>query len=165
MRHGKSLLVPHLKSIRDYWLDRRGRRRMPARSDLDPCDVPTLIPYFLLTDVTYDPLSFRYRLIGTQITQISGRDATGRTIDEDLYGEKAERVKRAYLQVVASREPVAVREIAQFVRKDWLRIEALLLPLGETDEQVTMILSSVGVLEKSEARFTDDTRIELDWRR
>ena len=49
---------------------------MPSRRDLDPCEIPQLLPYLILVDVFSDPPDFRYRLIGTQIVAQSRRDFT-----------------------------------------------------------------------------------------
>ena len=70
-----------LRAAYDYWDQRRGERAMPARVDLDPADIPKLLPYVILTDVvSAEPLDFRYRLIGTAICQRIARDYTGRRL-------------------------------------------------------------------------------------
>ena len=74
-----------LRQVRDYWLTARGPRRQPAHGDIDPLQIPRpLLPHLVLTDVIHDPLRLRYRLIGTFVTALAGRDATGRWLDESL---------------------------------------------------------------------------------
>ena len=34
--------------LRDYWTARRGDRRMPRKSDIDPSELKPLLPYILL---------------------------------------------------------------------------------------------------------------------
>lgn len=66
-----------------YWRTKARDRAMPARADLDPVDIPNLLPNIMLVDVQ-GPHRFRYRLIGTDCAQSHGIDATGRYIDDVL---------------------------------------------------------------------------------
>jgi hypothetical protein len=59
----------------EYWLGKRGERAMPARKDIDPTEIPALLPYLILADKVGD--KFRYRLVGTAIVQEVGIDPTG----------------------------------------------------------------------------------------
>jgi hypothetical protein len=65
----------HHLELYHYWLAQRGPRAMPARSDLNPGDIPALLPHLMLVDKVAD--CFRYRLIGTGVTREVGHDATG----------------------------------------------------------------------------------------
>jgi hypothetical protein len=47
----------------------------PARSDLDPADIPALLPYMMLVEKVDD--HFRWRLVGTAAVREIGRDLTG----------------------------------------------------------------------------------------
>ena len=39
-----------------YWLEKKGDRPMPGRRDLDPIEMPGLLPHVILLDVLHDPL-------------------------------------------------------------------------------------------------------------
>lgn len=54
-----------LHQLHAYWKSRCRDRQMPSRSDIDPIDVPTLLPCIFLVDVLNDPRDFRFRLAGT----------------------------------------------------------------------------------------------------
>ncbi|NBB82903.1 MAG: PAS domain-containing protein [Alphaproteobacteria bacterium] len=45
---------PKLQGLLDYWQRRRGDRAMPARRDIDPTDIPTLLANVLVTEIV-DP--------------------------------------------------------------------------------------------------------------
>lgn len=154
---------PVLGRLRDYWLARRGAREMPARADIDPLDIPALLPHLVMVDVIGAPPVFRYRLIGTGVTEMANRDATGRYLDESLYGANTDRMLQTYRDTVATRSPQAVREIVQFVRKDWVTIEALLLPLSADGQAIDMVLGVVDVLDKVPDPRWRDRRECLDW--
>lgn len=155
------LTSPVLRGLRDYWRDLRGARAMPSRADIDPAHIPSLLPYVFLVDVAGTPPVFRYRLIGTEITKMAGRDATGCLLDEGLYGDNTDRMLLTYRACVADRSPKAVRETVQFVDKDWITVEVLLVPLSPDGGDITMIFGGVDIVDE-DARF-DRPREELDW--
>jgi hypothetical protein len=62
-----ALLTPFVIATFDYWTRKVRNRTTTARRDLDPCEIPSLLPWLILTDVSDNPLDFRYRLIGTQV--------------------------------------------------------------------------------------------------
>lgn len=154
---------PILHALRDHWLALKGNRAMPARADIDPTHIPTLLPHIVLVDVAGAPPVFRYRLIGTMVTKIANRDATGRVLDESLYGANTERVLRAYRETAADMSPKAVREIVQFVDKDWIKTEVLLMPLSSDGENIDMIVGAVDIVDKDPTPREPDRREDLDW--
>ena len=54
---------------------------MPSRADIDPVDIPKLLPDVMLVERDHDDGRHRYRLIGTENTRAHGVNATGR-LDE-----------------------------------------------------------------------------------
>src|SRR5258708_6705187 len=70
------------KLLHDYWTEKRGLRRMPARGDVDPLELKAVLPHILLIDVARTPLDFRFRLAGTRTYHIFGVDLTGRSVRE-----------------------------------------------------------------------------------
>lgn len=160
---GEKISSDTLIELRDYWLEKRKNREFPARADIDPVEFPKLLPQIALVDVTYDPVRFRYRLVGTTITAISERDATGHYIDEDLYGERTENMQWAFKTCLSKKAPVAVREQVQFVKKERVVVEVLILPLGSSDDQVDMILLCLETTNSPEKAPAMGTSLILDW--
>ncbi|MBV8534545.1 MAG: PAS domain-containing protein [Alphaproteobacteria bacterium] len=68
------------KALFAYWNRKLAGRRMPARSDIDPLDLKTVLPHLVLLDVQRTPLDFRYRVAGTRTYDIFGYDLTGRSV-------------------------------------------------------------------------------------
>lgn len=66
----------------DYWEAKRGGRSLPARRDLDPVDIPRLLPFVTLADIEPEPFRVRYRLAGTMVVETTGMEITGRYLDE-----------------------------------------------------------------------------------
>ncbi len=70
-----------------YWRRKSADRAMPRRADIDPIEIPSLLPDVMLVDVFAEG-RYRYRLIGTGNTQAQGINATGRFLDEVLPGRE-----------------------------------------------------------------------------
>jgi len=142
-----------LVALYRYWDGKRGARAMPARRDLDPSEIVRLLPHIYMVDVQSDPLRFRYRLIGTAIVNLLGRDYTGRMVDAATYGEGQilDRLLRLFTAVVETRRPVAYKGDIWFVAgREWRQVEALLMPLSNDGLSVDIIFAgyvSVGPLD------------------
>jgi hypothetical protein len=75
---------PALHELYLYWLDKWQDGRMPTRADIEPLEIPALLPQVYLVDVERNPLRFRFRLVGTRIVAWFGRDTTGQEIAAEL---------------------------------------------------------------------------------
>jgi hypothetical protein len=123
----------HLDLYR-YWLAKCGGRPMPARRDIDPTDVPPLLPY--LGIIEHADGELRYRLIGTALGQQLGRDVTGGTVGS--YVRFAPGLRATVELVCTAARPVfnTARLGPGFAHK----ISALLLPLSKDGAAVNMIV-------------------------
>ena len=75
---GQVIKDKRLLALYSYWESKRGDRSMPARADIDPAEIPSLLSIILLMD-TSTAGEYRYRLVGTEIVRWLGRDTTGQT--------------------------------------------------------------------------------------
>lgn len=114
---------------------------VPPWEFADPFELREHLGYLQLVDVFHDPVRFRYRLIGTGITALAGRDSTGRWF-QDLYSPQflAEAFK-SYRWVVEEKQPLRVSATWQHVDKGHIRYEALDLPLSADGRTVDRILT------------------------
>lgn len=72
-----------LRAFLAYWKSKQTDARPPLRADIDPTDIPTLLPNILLIDVIGDPAyDFRYRLLGTAIVAFDGIDYRGSMLSQ-----------------------------------------------------------------------------------
>jgi hypothetical protein len=133
---------PRLGRLYAYWLERKGTRRYPARRDLDPVDLRYVLGHLMLLDVLHDPLRFRFRLHGTEITSRVQYDLTGKFLDElpdPAYRDYA--VARCE-GLVASGEPLVIRRGRTLDGQPWA-YEALWLPFSENGTEITMLLCAM----------------------
>lgn len=114
---------------------------MPARADLDPTEIPDLLPWVILVDVL--PGDFRYRLVGTEVRRIAHADYTG-ALFSALPGKGPGSVVWSNCEEVVrrcapfSRSPPYVGPVPYF--RD---CENLLLPLSADGATVNMIFQVV----------------------
>ena len=131
---------PDLLRIRAYWEGKRRGRFAPRRADIDPGDLVDSLPRIMLTDVIAEPLDFRYRLSGTAIANMHGKEMTGkgpRDLKPAAYGAL---IHDHYCQAVRRREPLL--HVIVFDGDKKSRCYArLLLPLSEDGSTVTMLMA------------------------
>lgn len=155
----ETLSRPILQNLHNYWLERRRDGRLPSRADVDPIDLPSLLPYIILVDVLHDPLDFRYRLIGTKTVEVMGRDGTGKKFGELGYGEEnLATLRRFYGLCAEERRPVFTRGSflwADTVEKNWLDYELVRLPLADRQGRVDMLLCAIEFWSKAEGGCKD----------
>lgn len=124
-----------------YWLDKAAGRRMPGRADIDPTEIPKLLPDVMLVE-RLDSGRYRYRLIGTENTRAHGMNATGRFLDEVLPGpDYAAHVLGLYDECVGERRPL-YSECLFFPpgrQEPERHTKVLFMPLSPDGETVNMV--------------------------
>ncbi|MEN8197897.1 MAG: PAS domain-containing protein, partial [Pseudomonadota bacterium] len=78
---------PRVQRFHAYWRAKCSDGRLPGRADIDPLDIPDLLPGIVLMDVAREKkrLRFRVRLAGTMVCNVHRRDITGEWV-EDMIG-------------------------------------------------------------------------------
>ncbi len=132
--------VPLLAVFVDYWNSKRRGRAMPARADIDPTEIPKLLPTMTLIDVVDGGARFRYRLVGTGLVEGYGIESTGRFVEEVIRDPAtcAEFIA-LYRSVCNRKRPVFVRN--RFPTKGGYSVASsrVLAPLSRDGETVDML--------------------------
>jgi len=129
-----------LQQLHRYWQSKLAGRTMPQRADIEPTEIPALLPHIALIGVETEPPRLFFRLIGTHITNSIGRDSTGKYFDEVYPGQMLEDVMQVYAVVLQSAAPVRHFGKALFSDKVYRDYESVPLPLSQDGEAVSMIL-------------------------
>jgi hypothetical protein len=132
---------PLLKIGHEFWTSVCADGQLPQRADIDPLRMPTkLLPHILLIDVEAGATPrFRWRLLGTHITKVLGRDSTGKYIDDILPPELYDEFVEPLVWAIAKRRPVRVFGGAEHIGKDWVAYENYIAPLIDNTNSVNMI--------------------------
>jgi len=145
-------LDSRLRDLLAYWRDKCAShgdgRRFPARADIDPLDLRSLLGNINLIDVvrpdpiTGDmPIRFRYRLFGSEFVFYHGGDLTGVWVDEIPNPVYREQLNALYM-VVVNKGATPMVSYDYLLESRRHRFQAIILPLASDGETVDMILSS-----------------------
>lgn len=136
-----------LRRLYEYWHAKKGGRLLPARSDIDPAEIPGDIwPHIMLLDVLWEGAvpRFRYRRVGEVFWRALRQEPTGRFIDDALPETAGYRnyVVRIYTEMASHRRPMYTENIfmldGQVVPMLTRRVS---LPLSRDGETVDMVLA------------------------
>jgi hypothetical protein len=150
IRRRENIKSELLRAMFDYWQSKAAGRRMPDRADIDPAEIPRLLPNITLVEILPDRVDcFRYRLVGTEIVRAFGREMTGRTTD-DIPDRK--------MKALAVETFSACRDAGAPMVQEWLRpwkgvrdYERILLPLARGADRVAIVMLGIDVLADANA--------------
>lgn len=124
------------KMLHKYWLETKGDRLMPARSDFNPADLARVVSYLSLEDVTYDPIRFQVRLVGGQT--LSARNSKGQFLDEI---EGTEDVIHMLKEMVERKEPYYYVSNVTWDNREYKTYSSLIVPYSDDGVRVTMAMA------------------------
>jgi hypothetical protein len=136
-----------IRSLFDHWRRIAPPGLLPGRQHLDPADLVPLLPNIWLLDVVRPaapPLRwhFRYRLVGTELVRVFGRDPTG-----ELFHEAWPRMAAPggvydhHVAVVDQKRPSFRSGPSLYDgSRDYQSLERILLPLARDGTTVDMVL-------------------------
>lgn len=133
---------PVLRKLYDYWDGKRGDRPFPRRADIDPVDIPALLPHLILVDVVPEPPDFVFRVAGTLVTEATGMELTGKRL-RLLPLSPIGAIVAEFSRVIDSAEPRYSAGPLSNPLDRYNRVERLLLPLARDSEKVEQILGAV----------------------
>lgn len=127
------LVVPEQRQLYDYWLDKAAGRKMPARVDIQPTQIPRILPSISLVDIEPELGKSRVRLAGTRLREIYDREITGLCIEDLDWGDRRDYWLASYRRTVEEGVPTqgiirGPRSHKEHLVQYWLK-----LPLS-TDE-------------------------------
>src|ERR1700722_701607 len=134
---------PILLGLFQYWDRKRGDRAMPARRDLDPTDIPRLLPHLRITEILDGCTRFRYRLVGTAVVEAYGADFTGKYTDELYNGERKLNIERHCRILYEKKRPMFLRSRYVTLKGYDVMANRLLAPLSNDGVEVDMVIAAL----------------------
>lgn len=141
-------LANSLADLAGRWERLRPEGGLPTRADFPTEALKPWLGNLMVLEVVDGQAGepdFIYRLHGTHLTTLWGRDLTGLRVT-DLPEEDSAPLLKEYRKAFHSRAPLHIPG-RRMVRKDYLRVEKLILPLtvkGIEVEQLLVGMSAVG---------------------
>lgn len=132
---------PRLSAVYRYWDGLRQARFAPPYAEVDPVDIPKLLPILLVTQVeeAAGGRRYRYRLCGAEVEENFGSSMRGRYIDAMLQGRYLTYIEELYNRVVDGKKPVY--SVSAY-RGRALQTKRLMLPLSSDADSVDVVLSA-----------------------
>jgi len=97
---------PEISRALAYWREKKGDRALPARGDIDPLDLTAYLPRVMMAEVSYEPLEFRYRVVGTGVFKMHGEELTRKRARDLQPPEFGALIHSHYCAVIARRVPL-----------------------------------------------------------
>jgi len=140
-----------MQDLNNYWRAKCAGDRLPSRQDIDPVDIPKLLPTVYLIDIEREttPPRFRFRLLGNVITEMFQRNSTGKWLDEIYDAEFYHHISTDYLNIIRTKQPSSAVLNMPVVGREYIKYERLVCPLASDGETVD---SLIGVIAFSNRR-------------
>jgi len=138
---------PVLQFYLAYWHQKRCGRAMPSRADIKPSELKPHIGAMILLEALPDYVDFRYRLVGTRVSDMFLADATGLTIREAY---KLAGASNAFAEQVVKTHRIACERLipirvsgghGAWRGRVFPSYDALYLPLSDDSVHANMVLN------------------------
>ncbi|MBU0726233.1 MAG: PAS domain-containing protein [Alphaproteobacteria bacterium] len=158
---GQEMPDERLRGLFAYWQSRGSADRLPGRRDIDPIDIPRLLPNIMLLDIEPPgPRRYRFRLFGTEMAKLAGRDATGLYTEDILPQLYIDYVLFLNASVIQHRRAIYSETLYHDEGKATNSLTyRLLMPLASNGQDVDMILACQYFQRRGQT-----TGWEGDWR-
>lgn len=138
-----------LADLLRYWEDLRGKSPvgdLPCVAAIDPLPLRFILGWLMIVEPVDRGADFRYRLYGSAIAEMMGRDLTGCCVN-DSFPHFAAWTAQIYREAMAHRHPVLTRHTPRrYVAVE--RWERLILPFAGPDGDVAWFLVGAVVLRQ-----------------
>jgi hypothetical protein len=123
----------------DYWRSKCSGERLPSRRDIDPVEIPRLLPHILLAEIWQEPFLVRYRLAGTALAELYGFDYTGSYLSREREGDEGYAYYiEIYRQVCRDKRPLFGRDSVHIRERHHIVYEWAEFPLVDNKAEVVM---------------------------
>ena len=119
-----------IQEFYNYWVSiHPSEHQLPSRAHFAPEQIPALLPRTWMFNVYHNPLRFKFRLLGTSIAPVVGKEASGEWLDEAFPDLVNTGVYDDYSYVAKNNKPLYRNGQPQYFMPDYKNIERLILPL------------------------------------
>lgn len=134
---------PKLEAFLRYWNRQRAGAVWPSRAEIDPVEIPSLLPNLLITEAGTRPGTLRVRLAGTAVVDWMGRDVSGSELDGSRPGEIL--LCRLHRGARKAGAPFYTGGPWDSVRRVLWNARSLACPLGGEDASIDQVISCITV--------------------
>ena len=137
----EDIVWPGGQALYSWWNSARGTKNFPAREDFSPLIMPSFLSTIILYEIADGDHKYSLKLTGSAIADLMGFDPTGVRLSE-LPGTENQRARFDWVE--ANKAPYMCVDIpAVWANKGFKKYSTLVMPLGPSDDKVTMLIASV----------------------
>lgn len=133
------LIHPDSRMLFRYWERIRGERSAPSRSDLDLRAVSTILARIGILERRRRPTVFSWRVAGSGIGDIWGREMTGHDLLASWKGMERHSLVSCLDAVVDSHQPFVARFSIVPEAGEAVGVELIALPVRSADSETTQV--------------------------
>jgi hypothetical protein len=130
------LVIREQRELFDYWRACAIRGRMPSRACINPAAIPSLLPGISILEAGRAPEEIVYRVAGTRLREIFGREVTGKSVFDLEFGKKRDYWSAVYRKVIEEKLPMQGAIKGPAVDRDHIVLFWMRLPLSDDNEIV-----------------------------
>lgn len=133
---------PEMHEIVEYWRSLFHGEILPDRRDIDPTNIPRLLPGIILIDIFRNPYRFKFRLIGEAMVAYHGRNLAGFWMDE-VFPHFKETATPGNIIDVAENHVLNYRFGPPLMtyEKNFINMERIFLPCRNRGDEVELLLT------------------------
>ncbi len=129
------------RELYDYWQRLRGRRPAPDRTEIEPSDIRRILGDTFILEATPDR-DFRFRLGGTRVCALFGRELKGRSFLDLWTGKDRETIATMLTAVTQDAAGTVCGIQGRAAHDRDLACEILMLPVRQKGEGWTRVIGS-----------------------
>jgi hypothetical protein len=134
------LILREQRDLYGYWRACAGGKPVASRFDIDPVDIPRLLPGLSLLDAGGDLDALRYRLAGTRVREIYGTEVTGWAVFDAKFQHKRDYWRSVYKKVIMDRTPMQGAVRGPVAGREHLLLIWMRLPLSGLSGAIERVL-------------------------
>lgn len=132
---------PTYGKLLSVWRDKAAGRKMPSRSQMTARDLKDYLRHIILVqrEVEQGASHYRWRLIGTSVTQIVGHH-TGKLFEDSVPPEHLSRWTEVCDMILESEQPWRFTGHVHIRDREYLEAEHLYLPLADDNDVPSFVM-------------------------
>ncbi len=128
------------KKMLEYWQNLKGDRQAPARNEIEPSDIRSLLGDTFILEINHKLKIVIYRLAGTRLCEAYGRELKGLGFLTPWNEEDNLAVLQAITNTYASFTPNCLNHYAKTEHGRFTEYETLLLPLAPVPDGTSRVI-------------------------
>ncbi len=133
-----------LQELVDYWRRKCPPGGLPRRADIDPTEIPHLLPHLCITEPIEGGADYVIRLVGTAITTRYNYDPTGERGSALLSPDNLAEMCALYRRVIETRAPATMVGRYTSTGREHVIVERVVMPILGRDGVTPWLLFGIG---------------------